>query len=264
MLKSFNTQPPEGGWNRTCTNDSMMAFVSTHSRPKAAGSETIGAKSWSWFQHTAARRRLGRVRVMGIVWQRFQHTAARRRLESTKRPSALPFPFQHTAARRRLGMGDFLFSDNIMVSTHSRPKAAGRIKTRLYIPPIGFNTQPPEGGWHTLGYIVKRKVSFNTQPPEGGWSHIISYLLFHFLFQHTAARRRLEADYEATIADVEFQHTAARRRLASRRRCGLSSSSFQHTAARRRLGSLVLHHSLDSVVSTHSRPKAAGALAATA
>ena len=33
------------------------------------------------------------------------------------------------------------------VSTHSRPKAAGR-RTRFFIHfPCCFNTQPPEGGW---------------------------------------------------------------------------------------------------------------------
>ena len=56
---------------------------------------------------------------------------------------------------------------------------------------MGFNTQPPEGGWHIhegilhisqqfqhtaarrrLEGVIKMEVetlSFNTQPPEGGW-----------------------------------------------------------------------------------------------
>ena len=54
--------------------------------------------------------------------------------------------FQHTAARRRLG---FVFNEP-------------RFK-------VGFNTQPPEGGWATVG---RAKTLFQT-------------------FQHTAARRRL-------------------------------------------------------------------------
>ena len=36
FLNSFNTQPPEGGWN-TLFPYSKSDFVSTHSRPKAAG-----------------------------------------------------------------------------------------------------------------------------------------------------------------------------------------------------------------------------------
>ena len=35
-MRGFNTQPPEGGWKKTIKN--MLAIaVSTHSRPKAAG-----------------------------------------------------------------------------------------------------------------------------------------------------------------------------------------------------------------------------------
>ena len=58
-----------------------------------------------------------------------------------------------------------------VVSTHSRPKAAG---SQLHRARCGFGR-------------------FNTQPPEGGW------LVFHQdgvsgrRFQHTAARRRLDA-----------------------------------------------------------------------
>ena len=45
------------------------------------------------------------------------------------------------------------FSSNLRagnVSTHSRPKAAGR-RVRILTPiPIRFNSQPPEGGWAFL------------------------------------------------------------------------------------------------------------------
>ena len=36
---SFNTQPPEGGWFRVKTFIALDFVVSTHSRPKAAGYE---------------------------------------------------------------------------------------------------------------------------------------------------------------------------------------------------------------------------------
>ena len=32
-----------------------------------------------------------------------------------------------------------------------------------------FNTQPPEGGWGSVGKPIGAKKCFNTQPPEGGW-----------------------------------------------------------------------------------------------
>ena len=37
---------------------------------------------------------------------------------------------------------------SLMVSTHSRPKAAGRPDDKPDDKPDGFNTQPPEGGWN--------------------------------------------------------------------------------------------------------------------
>ena len=56
-----------------------------------------------------------------------------------------------------------------------------------------------------------------------------------------------------------FQHTAARRRLASCKTPRAAQKKFQHTAARRRLAE-IHGETLKAVeVSTHSRPKAAGA-----
>ena len=77
---------------------------------------------------------------------------------------------------------------------------------------------------------------FNTQPPEGGWV------------------------FAPDIVDwfMKFQHTAARRRLAVIRIDGVSFAMFQHTAARRRLAEVVAKAAGARVVSTHSRPKAAG------
>ena len=53
----FNTQPPEGGW-RIATRFVCLFRVSTHSRPKAAGTLPMDLPRLAKFQHTAARRRL--------------------------------------------------------------------------------------------------------------------------------------------------------------------------------------------------------------
>ena len=101
-------------------------------------------------------------------------------------------------------------------------------------------------------------------------------------FQHTAARRRLDVAYFVRLLGlVRFQHTAARRRLLCRdvrqsidrsfntqppeggwvSRSSLSTRrlEFQHTAARRRLVAHRVPAARNGQVSTHSRPKAAGA-----
>ena len=56
-------------------------WVSTHSRPKAAGHEIGSLANLSYmFQHTAARRRLALFVLISTSQKKFQHTAARRRL----------------------------------------------------------------------------------------------------------------------------------------------------------------------------------------
>ena len=56
----------------------------------------------------------------------FQHTAARRRLADDLMYQDLRLKFQHTAARRRLVTVSIPMIPVLSVSTHSRPKAAGK------------------------------------------------------------------------------------------------------------------------------------------
>ena len=129
---SFNTQPPEGGWaTRVC-----------------------GVASYFKFQHTAARRRLALSGGLVVQQGMFQHTAARRRLVLRRFGVLSQIRFQHTAARRRLVWSSFILvvaylcfntqppeggwlpytalSAYFRVSTHSRPKAAGRRPNQLW------------------------------------------------------------------------------------------------------------------------------------
>ena len=78
-------------------------------------------------------------------------------------------------------------------------------------------------------------VGFNTQPPEGGWFVKLLKVSMAERFQHTAARRRLGRKSTAKRSRQLFQHTAARRRLGVADEVSDEVSEFQHTAARRRL-----------------------------
>ena len=59
------------------------------------------------------------------------------------------------------------------------------------------------------------------------------------MFQHTAARRRLENSLNSKNTSPMFQHTAARRRLDESNVNAIPTKKFQHTAARRRLAEAV-------------------------
>ena len=190
-------------------------------------------------------------------------------------------PFQHTAARRRLGR-TLPTSWRWSLCFNTQPPEGGWAFPRFALTvPFSFNTQPPEGGWFALWgdadtlipvsthsrpkaagcqprHLYPLVAGFNTQPPEGGWHRLHSALLIAWQFQHTAARRRLDRHWRrrdgksrvsthsrpkaagaatrqeiprppsfntqppeggwvpfelSAIHGVEFQHTAARRRL---------------------------------------------------
>ena len=150
----------------------MTADVSTHSRPKAAGFRTRwNLVKTAMFQHTAARRRLG-----------YQaHAPSPMQCFNTQPPEGgwLPITtmccgwlsFQHTAARRRLAgsVPDALVG--VPVSTHSRPKAAGRRKQRRNrSKPVSTHSRPKAAGSgrYQPSYSVAR-VSTHSRPKAAGY-----------------------------------------------------------------------------------------------
>ena len=167
--------------------------------------------------------------------------------------------FQHTAARRRLPKDGIFTATFEVVSTHSRPKAAANVKSITIRKWSGFNTQPPEGGCQSeiRGLMMAHDVSTHSRPKAAACVPSV-YAISVFLFQHTAARRRLHHVFVVPDRIVMFQHTAARRRLhwlhglADAWTCSFNTQPpeggcrhqdlllcfarvFQHTAARRRL-----------------------------
>ena len=146
-MAGFNTQPPEGGckiiylpmvggarFQHTAARRRLrgkraencsLSSVSTHSRPKAAAHQLIDNGIWHLFQHTAARRRLPDDECLKIEEQvMFQHTAARRRLLPFCLPAKIKMVVS-THSRPKAAAASLLDVDaDKLVSTHSRPKAA--------------------------------------------------------------------------------------------------------------------------------------------
>ena len=143
----------------------------------------------------------------------FQLTAARRRLRVGPLGKFGIQRFQLTAARRRLRLSRVHVVAIDAVSTHSRSKAAACNASRR----------------------ACCSASFNSQPLEGGCMSLVILVLPVYLFQLTAARRRLRTSITRPSGDVRFQLTAARRRLHSLCDMDAPYLMFQLTAARRRL-----------------------------
>ena len=212
--QSFNTQPPEGGWGATMKTFTQIR-VSTHSRPKAAGPST----SPRLFMTTCFN-----TQPPEGGWPRMDMAGEEESMVSThSRPKAAG----------RNGQPPCIL---VWVSTHSRPKAAGDFEFGGYRWSLGFNTQPPEGGWSSGGCGQSKRAPFQHTAARRRLGRQPSDTKDLCEFQHTAARRRL-ADCRAAAGNgCWFQHTAARRRLAARGCPVPARAVFQHTAARRRLG----------------------------
>ncbi len=154
---------------------------------------------------------------------KFQLTAARRRLDShTCGIRSRENQFQLTAARRRLAAKAARHECG-SVSTHSRPKAAGRC---------------------VVGDPGQTRASFNSQPPEGGWS-MTRY-----------GRANASGDVSTHSRPKAAGRPAAGRQLTNNR----VSTHSRPKAAGLAIGYSSLCPYIG--VSTHSRPKAAGRLAA--
>ena len=121
---SFNTQPREGGCLRTTTPSMSMSRFNT--QPREGGCKVCNKR---------------KSEVMGFNTQPREGGCSFLAIYTT------PFlSFQHIAARRRLPSNVASALSNILVSTHSRAKAAAFSYILFYLRCGCFNTQPREGG----------------------------------------------------------------------------------------------------------------------
>ncbi len=162
-------------------------YVSTHSRPKAAGPCA--------FQTTNND-------LM------FQHTAARRRLECPQR-QLRKFPLRFNTQPPEGGWIRQTPQTCLMFGFNTQPPEGGWPFLPTYHKRVScFNTQPPEGGWRCARRGGNLYGRFNTQPPEGGWTNSPPISSNAELFQHTAARRRLVGFlFQIRIADRVSTHS---------------------------------------------------------
>ena len=157
------------------------------------------------------------------------------------------------------GYGYFYAVGRRSVSTHSRPKAAGLWRYRFRIDgKVSTHSRPKAAGSQTTGFSIL-PAGFNTQPPEGGWDCAKCYAARAPAFQHTAARRRLAVFAVHRFNDF-FVSTHSRPKAAGncQNLLTISKPSFntQPPEGGWQVGQYRLYQ--NAPVSTHSRPKAAG------
>ncbi len=119
------------------------------------------------------------------------------------------------------------------VSTHSRPKAAAEILAFfVYSPKFQHTAARRRLAAQTA--IGGHAASFNTQPPEGGCVIFRDINAKADVSTHSRPKAAERRERE-NVRSATFQHTAARRRLVFNQHVTDTFFVFQHTAARRRL-----------------------------
>ena len=144
------------------------------------------------------------------------------------------------------------------VSTHSRPEAAGMMASGALGETGTFQLTAARrrlglGWWRLI-----RSNEFQLTAARRRLGRLYSEMQYVHKFQLTAARRRLGSSSRAVFFLLQFQLTAARRRLGQSPSRSFVPVWFQLTAARRRLAHSARPFWSRRNVSTHSRPEAAG------
>ena len=124
-----------------------LVIVSTHSRPKAAGSDNAGGVYEFEVSTHSRPKAAGKTLLTGFKTRWFQHTAARRRLG------------QYGADER----------DRILRFNTQPPEGGWHQDQNHNITILRFNTQPPEGGWFTaVNTGASFEVSTHSRPKAAG------------------------------------------------------------------------------------------------
>ena len=144
-----------------------------------------------------------------------------------------------------------------LVSTHSRPKAAGPYSAiRALIQVVSTHSRPKAAGANT-GTRRAAGRRFNTQPPEGGWEIAFGSTKARVVSTHSrpkAAGVHADVRFKTGAVSTHSRPKAAGETLAAGAKLVVVSTHSRPKAA----GRIRRISSIRPPVSTHSRPKAAG------
>ena len=147
--RRFNSQPPEGGWPDTLQREILRERVSTHSRPKAAGSVVSLSKLF-------ASRFNSQPPEGG--WASLEMIKGFLSFGFNSQPPEGGWPLNTTTA---LGNG--------AVSTHSRPKAAGTLQDAMFGGGgVSTHSRPKAAGQYAEYLLSNQQVSTHSRPKAAG------------------------------------------------------------------------------------------------
>ena len=131
------------------------------------------------FQLTAARRRLVSASEILVFTIRFNSQPPEGGWCSLSTNTSRPLRFQLTAARRRLEDLASVTPENIVVSTHSRPKAAGLCRHFEVWDLFGFQLTAARRrlDWFLLTGLGSEFVSTHSRPKAAGWLCLLMLLM---------------------------------------------------------------------------------------
>ena len=165
--------------------------------------------------------------------------------------------FQHTAARRRLGAGHLVCHRPRVVSTHSRPKAAGALSADVFAQlAVSTHSRPKAAGCRAPARVPPF-ARFNTQPPEGGWRPAVRNQPPERVSTHS--RPKAAGLLGANGIKKEKVSTHSRPKAAGAALPDAVKTAIVSTHSRPKAAGESGHpRRRPAHVSTHSRPKAAG------
>ena len=232
----FNTQPPEGSGCSIWFNSTIT----------------------SWFQHTAARRRLRQSASVKIEFASFNTQPPEG--GCPKHSADWYFGRGFNTQPPEGGCRNWYPNHyNGTVSTHSHPKVAASIHAINQLQLISFNTQPPEGGCLYPKFISLSFIVSTHSHPKVAAADPRTIHAYLSKFQHTATRRWLLFYFSHLPKSIGcFNTQPPEGGCLFLIMCSCSIIEFQHTATRRWLLHLVFQHQTSPLlVSTHSHPKVA-------
>ena len=254
---STHSRPKAAG--TACNVNRSTFYVSTHSRPKAAGTALSRARiSPQVSTHSRPKAAGISVAVSPDLLTVSTHSRPKAAGGNAAQNRAGAITVSTHSRPKAAGSSWFYKHREELVSTHSRPKAAGLLFSNQFYLKKFQHTAARRRLGRRIGSRHRRRDCFNTQPPEGGWPGLYFGGAYPICFNTQPPEGGWIQPKPSKRGSKCFNTQPPEGGWANGVKSVYKLDKFQHTAARRRLARVGTKSVALRFVSTHSRPKAAG------